>query len=683
MMVREQSQNVHNDSSIDVDDVKSLKENETYQEEKKFTPIYNDIDESVKTYYEFREYLTNLNLDSNYELVLFKELLEYGKSHKGEIAESLAYFNNKDTTDIDVVTSFFNVLSFDDLQNDGFIIECGTEYGLLYYTINVQLTELQRIEFIHSLTARIIKYNQEQDIPENIHPHANNMNNINWDDYDFEKESSVIKTENSVNNVSSTSRKVWIWSITPANWKIVKSKHVWGSILPKEKIGSRVHSGDQVAFYIVGPDTFQGIFEFVGDWYDSTESLWDVDDVESDDSLKYHSRIDLMPVQLGTATIFELCDEMELFITKSQSIYSSIFEDCNGYPSNYNEPLLEEDFEIIKKYLAKNPLTDEPSVKQINSKNVKECLKCHTRVEESSDFIFEYLVEEIFGYEQSDSNDPQTKKLQSYCRGCTSLDLVSQITPMSENTVKNETVPTISHICSICNETKVEGVPGIKLDENMDKFFGFKSSHLTNIPDSRKPNTVCKICSNKTNQEINSEIKSEMFIQVKDTQPVTSLDIPDIQIFDSVGDTLNIKNYEISSTNTIQKNQILSNDDLISIFKVGNMGGIRYTKKNNIIVLLSTYSNNYDNLIDVNSGLIEYTGEGNGNQEMKNGNKKILNSQNTQIVFFKEVFQKPGSRLRGALDNKYQFIGIVKYKEHQFKKEKERQVIKFILEIQS
>ena len=168
-----------------------------------------------------------------------------------------------------------------------------------------------------------------------------------------------------------------------------------------------------------------------------------------------------------------------------------------------------------------------------------------------------------------------------------------------------------------------------------------------------------------------------------DNVEIESQNITYTKIFDSQGDALSVKNCKVESTDIIQKDQILTNDDVISTFKVGNMGGIRYTRENDVIVLLSTHSDDYDDSIDTDSGLIIYTGEGKDNQEMKNGNEKILNSQNTPMVFFKEVYQEPGSRPRGALDNKYKFVGIVKYQKHFWKEEKGRQVVKFVLEIQS
>ena len=407
--------NINADKSVEA---KSSKQDKKSQKKKeKPTNIHKKTAKPVKIYSKFKAFLKEIILDSNYHFVTLKVLLECGELHKKQIAESLAYFNNKDPADDAEIKFYLDMLSYDVLLNHEFIMENHKDTGLLYYSLNVRLSELQKSKLIDHLSDEIAKYNRAQGIPENIHPHPNIINNINWDIYKFEKEASVTKVENSIKNISDGSRNIWLWSATPTNWEIVKSKHVWGSRVSKEKIGSRVHTGDLIVFYIVGTNTIQGIFEFVGEWFNSTESLWD-GGLKSDGSLKYPSKINLKPVQLGVVPVSVLYEQLELFIGKSQRIRSLIFQGRGGYPSNNNEPLLEEDFQIIKEHLVKNSLIDESVVKQSISKNVKECLKCHTRVENPSNLIFEHLVEEIFGHVQSDPGDPQTKKLQLYCRAC-------------------------------------------------------------------------------------------------------------------------------------------------------------------------------------------------------------------------------------------------------------------------
>lgn len=579
----------------------STKENKNDDLEtgKKSTPIYEEIDESVKTYYEFKEFLKSTPRPQvNYQFVMLKELLEYGELHKGEIAESLAYFNNKNTIDEDVVKSYFTVPVFGVLLNHEFVIESDGPLRLPYYSLNVKLEYFERIELIDYLSNAIIQYNEEHNIPENEYLSANNMGNIDWSLSNFTRKSKVEKIKNFVKKIHPISTNYWIWSITPDNWEIVKSHNVYGSRIPKERIGLKVKSGDQVAFYVIGSNCFKGIFEFVGEWYDSPGKTCD-DDLEPDGSLRYKSQIKLKSIQLGSVNVPDLYEKIELFIGKPQNIRNLLLQDSNGYPSNNSRPLLKEDFETIKQDLTQNLSISEPKVEEITVKIVKECPKCHMTLEGFPGIELDNLIEESFGYRQFDPNDPKSRKPQSYCRQCR----------ITQKTV-----------------TKSQHVDTVEIEYHNNKY---------------------------------------------------------VKIFDSVSDTLSIKNCKIESIDVIRKDQILTNDDIIAKFDVGTMGRIRYTKNNNVVVLLSTYSNDYDDSIDLDSGLIIYTGEGKDDQELKHGNEKILNSNNTTMVFFKEVYQEPGTRKRGALDNKYQFIGIVKYQKHYWKTENECRVIKFVLEVQS
>jgi len=107
------------------------------------------------------------------------------------------------------------------------------------------------------------------------------------------------------------------------------------------------------------------------------------------------------------------------------------------------------------------------------------------------------------------------------------------------------------------------------------------------------------------------------------------------------------------------------------------------------LILCSTFSKYYDDEIDEDTHLIKYTGEGQtGEQTLSGGNHKIANSENIPMLFFKERYQEPGAKKRGALDNIYSFVGKVRYVKHYWKEEPDvtgnkRQVVKFVLEIQS
>ena len=128
--------------------------------------------------------------------------------------------------------------------------------------------------------------------------------------------------------------------------------------------------------------------------------------------------------------------------------------------------------------------------------------------------------------------------------------------------------------------------------------------------------------------------------------------------------------------------------ELVTKFGVGNMGGIRYSSKNNIIVLCHTVAEYYQDEIREDLGLIYYSGEGQlDDQQLSGGNLRIVDSENTPMFYFTEVLQEPGQRKRGALDNIYKFVGKVKYLRHAIKTENDhdgnpRKVIKFLLELE-
>jgi len=489
----EQDNDDVNESWIDVnEDYRNMDEELS---EKKSAPVDKEFDESVKTFYEFKEFLDTINLQANYQLVMLKELIEYGENHKGEIAESLAYFNNKDTTNLNAVKYYFDVPVYNVLLNHGFVITKGYAHNRFpIYKLNVQLNEPQKIGILEIVENKLNEYNKSHEIPENEFPNSDNRGSIVWNSTDTLEKFKQIDPE-----LSST-----IWR--EQQEKIVK-------------------------------DTSEGI--------------------------------------LG-------------------KIYQNLTK------KRHDTPLTNEQSSYISESI--------PTF-------AKTCPKCNvTQVTASLRQEFEEKIEESFGYRHPDPDKMDKKIPQSWCRPCRNLNAASNVEP----------------------------------------------------------------------EIIEPEIIEPEIIEPEIIEPeIPSSDIVDTKIFNFDNGELNIQNCKILSTDTITKDQILTNDEIISTFKVGNMGGIRYTKYNNVIVLFSTHSDDYDDSMDLNSGFIIYTGEGKGDQQIKNGNEKILNSQNTPMVYFKEVYQEPGSRPRGALDNKYKFIGVVRFHKYNWATEKGRKVIKFILEILS
>lgn len=67
--------------------------------------------------------------------------------------------------------------------------------------------------------------------------------------------------------------------------------------------------------------------------------------------------------------------------------------------------------------------------------------------------------------------------------------------------------------------------------------------------------------------------------------------------------------------------QILKNDDIVNIFKCGNMGGMRRSKATNTLVIVSDYTKGlyHDKWI---GGVLHYTGMGKlGDQDILSGHR--------------------------------------------------------------
>jgi 5-methylcytosine-specific restriction protein A len=83
---------------------------------------------------------------------------------------------------------------------------------------------------------------------------------------------------------------------------------------------------------------------------------------------------------------------------------------------------------------------------------------------------------------------------------------------------------------------------------------------------------------------------------------------------------------------------VISHDKICKKMKCGCMGGIRFSKSNNVIVLFmnnnSVYSNSWD------GDVLQFMGSGKGNQSLDRGYNQRLaksNSTNTDIYLFEWV----------------------------------------------
>ncbi len=82
-----------------------------------------------------------------------------------------------------------------------------------------------------------------------------------------------------------------------------------------------------------------------------------------------------------------------------------------------------------------------------------------------------------------------------------------------------------------------------------------------------------------------------------------------------------------------RKNEIITHDELCKKAGCGCMGGIRYSKRNNVLLLFIKKSSKYDN--SWNKGILRYMGSGKGNQSAYSmGNARLTKSMEENTAVF-------------------------------------------------
>jgi hypothetical protein len=163
---------------------------EECKSDKKSTPIYKEKKVDGKTYHEFKNFIEKeMKLQDNYQPVMLKYLLSHKTAHKGEIAESLAHYNNKDDSDFEQVKEFLEKHVYKVLVKSGFVIEepdfPNTTYQyyrrdkLLMYRLNGNYDEFQIMELDKLLTEKINEWNDQYGISEFNYESESNLK-INW-----------------------------------------------------------------------------------------------------------------------------------------------------------------------------------------------------------------------------------------------------------------------------------------------------------------------------------------------------------------------------------------------------------------------------------------------------------------------------------------------------------------------
>ncbi len=296
---------------------------------KKTTPTFAKTNSEKKTYSELKAFIDGLHLHANYQLVMLKHLISHKTAYRAEIAESLAYFNNKDTSQIDNVKEFMYVPVYEVLVRHGFVTEYRNAryFNRREFGINVELNEYEQYEIDQLLQKRIEEWNKSHGIPENQYPNEG----INWN---FHRE-------------LTHEVKYWIWSVSEENWEILKKEKIWGSKVRPEGLMEWVLPKDQIIFYVRGSKSFRGIFEIAGEWFDDSKNLRWFDEKEQREII-YQSAVPIRLIILGIAKIDDL-QELSIFANKDQNLRNLVLKGESGYPSNKRQPVPTMDFEIIRK----------------------------------------------------------------------------------------------------------------------------------------------------------------------------------------------------------------------------------------------------------------------------------------------------------------------------------------------
>lgn len=142
----------------------------------------------------------------------------------------------------------------------------------------------------------------------------------------------------------------WVWATDENSWKIIKNKNIWAS--RRAGISDQIHSKDKVIFYVKKTNEFKGIYEFVGEWYDSDNTAW----VESWDKVA-RKEIKLKHITFGNVNFHDLVGIAEFLPSNLSKATEAIpLQASGGYPSNNNKPISYNDYQLILKRLKETML---------------------------------------------------------------------------------------------------------------------------------------------------------------------------------------------------------------------------------------------------------------------------------------------------------------------------------------
>ena len=429
--------------------------------------------------------------------------------------------------------------------------------------------------------------------------------------------------------------KIWIYSVDPENWKVVKNHNIWASSVSIEKIGERIHQNDYVIFFVTGTKKFKGIFKFSSDWYTAKSVIWP----DETDEVRYLSQIKLEPVAIRDVDLWDVAKKLGYFPEPENKRDSSLkLQGKGGYPSN-KESLSRKDLEVLLNEMAphyfvalgpwsnwKHSLSRKPILWGVKPDSSGTNIGEFDRLQ-LEDFVFFYVTLE------------KPSKFSKY-----GFFGVGKAIRKCSNE-KEPYWPNELEVGKVIYTHRFE-IEIIKIFENDDELLWFDG-----LPSTKG------------------------LAGIKSDNP--GLD----PLLESVKTKWNVNLDEITDKYYLFQNNpeypILRKAEIDKIFGINYASGISDYRQNNFIVLISSLAGVYRD--KVGNELITYTGKGqSGDQILTGGNLGIVNAKNQgRKLYFLEELEGP----TGKRTHDYRFLGDVEYVGHYFEEEpsENRKVIRFLL----
>lgn len=294
-----------------------------------------------------RDYIeSNIDLDTNHELVILKHLLKHRLAHHGQLAEELARYNGLNDSDLDDVKKLIGVSQLQKLERLNFITNRKTN-GRNESEWGCALSIHDAARIMEALLDKLADYQRKHDLP--LAPKRGR--GIDWRIHadmlsspgDVQPPHPVTTQTGDATGLDLDRVNSWIWSVDADNFKIMRTHKVWASQAEIEKIRDRVKPGDLVAFYLIGHGGFAAVYEFVGDWYRSTAPMWG----DESDGITHKSQIRVKQVKTGFAPMSTLKGKLSIFQDASDNRHPLKLRSSVGYPGNNGKPIPPPDMQII------------------------------------------------------------------------------------------------------------------------------------------------------------------------------------------------------------------------------------------------------------------------------------------------------------------------------------------------